>query len=287
MVVDTMVLVVASGLVFASVVVASLASYAPIKGRAGLYLQSRVNEAKFSLEDMFVVLSHHRLWFLHVIAPVVLGLVGLLVTRSWYGGAACAAVGLAVPKGLLRFLRFSRAKKFHGQLVDCLLVLSSCLRAGLSMMQSFNVIAEEMPSPINQEFGLLLKETRMGVTLDEAAAHLRQRMPSDDLNLFVTAILVARETGGDVTAIFTRLVETLRDRKKIRERIHTLTFMAKLQAVIMGCLPFAFSVAIYSIDPTHFGFFLTDPTGKLMLGGVVMVQLFGAYLFLRFSRSPL
>jgi len=282
-----MILVAIYGLLFGSVALASWASYAPTQRRANQYLQQRIDEAKFSLEDMFVVLSHHRLLHMHIIAPIVLGLGGWVVTNRWFIGLAGAAVGLIVPKLMLRYLRFSRTKKFHGQLVDCLLLLSSCLRAGLSMMQSFNVVAEEMPPPISQEFGLLLKETRMGVAIDEATAHLRHRMPSDDLNLFVTAVMVARETGGDITTIFTRLVETLRERKKIRERIKTLTFMAKLQALIMGALPFAFSAMIYSIDRSHFEFFLTDPTGKVMLAGVITVQLFGAYLFLRFSKSPL
>lgn len=282
-----MILLAIYGLLFGAVAVASLAGYGPVKQRASLYLQQRVEEAKFNLEDMFVVLSHHRLLHLHIVAPFVLGLGAWVATGVWYAGLVGAGIGAVLPKGMLRYLRYDRAKKFHGQLVDCLLLLSSCLRAGLSMMQAFTVVAEEMPAPISQEFGLLLKETRMGVPVDEAAAHLRQRMPSDDLNLFVASVMVARETGGDITAIFARLVETLRERKKIRERIKTLTFMAKLQAALMGALPFAFSIAIYSIDRSHFNFFLTDPTGKLMLAAVVTVQLFGTYLFLRFSRSPL
>jgi len=192
-----------------------------------------------------------------------------------------------VPKLTVPFVKAKRNKLFHTQLVDGLLLLSSCLRAGLSMLQSFTVIAEEMPAPINQEFGLILKETRMGINLDEAMTHFKQRMPSDDTGLFVTAVLVARESGGDVTAIFTRLVETLRERKKIREKIKTLTFMARMQAVVMALLPIAFSYSVSKIDPNHFTFFLNDPVGKLLLAGIVVIQIFGAYLFLRFSRSPL
>ena len=282
-----MILLAAFGLLFGSVALASVASYTPVKQRLSQYLQQRIDEARFNLEDMFVVLSHHRLMHMHLFAPVVLGVGGWIVTNRWYVGLLGAGLGLVVPKLMLRYLRYDRAKKFHGQLVDCLLLLSSCLRAGLSMMQSFTVVAEEMPPPLSQEFGLLLKETRMGVPIDEATAHLRSRMPSDDLNLFVTAVMVARETGGDITAIFARLVETLRERKKIREKIKTLTFMARLQAMLMGALPFGFSATIYSIDKSHFTFFLTDPLGKVLLAGVILVQLLGAWMFLRFSRSPL
>ena len=127
----------------------------------------------------------------------------------------------------------------------------------------------------------------MGVSLDEAMVHFRQRIPSDDTTLFVTAVLVARETGGDVTSIFTQLVETLRERKKIKEKIKTLTFMARMQGIVMGILPVAFSYATYRMDPDHFGFFLHDPLGRMILVGVIGVQCFGALLFMRFSKSPL
>jgi len=215
------------------------------------------------------------------------GLAGWLLTASWIVAVAAAALGLLAPRMIVNLMKVQRNKKFHAQLVDSLLLLSSCLRAGLSMLQAFTVVTEEMPAPISQEFGLILKETRMGVSLDEAMIHFRHRIRSDDTNLFVTAVLVARETGGDVTAIFTRLVETLRERKKIKEKIKTLTFMARLQGIVMGLLPIAFSYATYSMDRSHFQFFLTDPLGRLLLLGVVVVQLFGAFLFMRFSRSPI
>jgi tight adherence protein B len=196
-------------------------------------------------------------------------------------------LGLMVPKAMVPLMKAKRYNMFHGQLVDGLLMISSCVRAGLSMVQAFTVLAEEMPAPISQEFGLLLKETRMGVNLDEAMIHFRERMPSDDTNLFVTAVLVARETGGDITAIFTRLVDTLRERKKIKEKIKTLTFMARMQAVVMAMLPVVFSLVIHKMDPNHFKFFLTDTAGQIMLACIVVVQIFGAFLFMRFSRSPL
>ncbi len=275
------------GLMFGSVAIAGMASYPPLVQRVRQYVELRASQATLQLEDMFVSLSHRRLQLMYVLAPAVLGLVLWVISMSWWLGVVGVGLGLLVPKAMVPAMKARRYKQFHGQLVDGLLLLSSCVRAGLSMIQAFTVLAEEMPPPINQEFGLLLKETRMGVSLDEAMIHFRQRMLSDDTNLFVTAVLVARETGGDVTAIFTRLVETLRERKKIKEKIKTLTFMARMQAVVMGMLPVVFSFVVYKMDPNHFLFFLHDPVGKLLLAGVVVVQIFGAYLFMRFSKSPL
>ncbi|MDP3703204.1 MAG: type II secretion system F family protein [Candidatus Omnitrophota bacterium] len=288
MLTETLMLAMISGLIFGSVAIAGLATYPPLLTNVKLYVDRRATDARIQLDDIFVNLSQYRLKLLYVAAPLVLGLLFWVLSGGrWLVAAAGFSLGLVVPKLTVPFVKAKRNKTFHAQLVDGLLLLSSCLRAGLSMLQSFTVIAEEMPTPINQEFGLILKETRMGINLDEAMTHFKQRMPSDDTSLFVTAVLVARESGGDVTAIFARLVETLRERKKIREKIKTLTFMARMQAVVMALLPIAFSYTVAKIDPNHFTFFLHDPVGKLLLAGIVVLQLFGAYLFIRFSRSPL
>ena len=287
MLTDTLMLTMISGLIFGSVTIAGLATYPPLLTNVKLYVDRRATDARIQLEDIFVNLSQYRLKFLYAAAPVILGLVFWLVSGQWLAAVVGFSLGLVVPKLTVPFVKAKRNKLFHTQLVDGLLLLSSCLRAGLSMLQGFTVVAEEMPAPLNQEFGLILKETRMGINLEEAMTHFKQRMPSDDTGLFVTAVLVARESGGDITAIFTRLVETLRERKKIREKIKTLTFMARMQAVVMAILPFAFSYAVYNIDRNHFTFFLNDPVGKALLVGIVMLQLFGGYLFIRFSRSPL
>lgn len=275
------------GLVFGSVVLLGLASYAPMLERVGGFYRSRMEEGRMRLEDMFMDLSLNRLALLHYGAPIGLGLLGWGLTGMWPVGLISGGVGVVIPKAVIRQVGRHRRNAFHAQLVDCLLLLSSCLRAGLSILQSFSVVAEEMPPPIGQEFGLVIKESRMGVSLDQAMSHFKERMPSDDTTLFVSAVLVARQTGGDVTAIFARLVETLRERKKIRERVKTLTFMAKMQGIVMASLPVLFSVAVYTMDKNHFRFFLTDPSGKLLLAAVAGMQFFGAYLFMRFSKSPL
>lgn len=272
---------------FGSLALLGLAGYPPLLERGKAYLAKRAAEAGVQLEDIFLTIPQRKLASLHVLAPLGTALLGWLISQNLFMALGGAAVGVVVPKIFIQQMKAQRRKKFHAQLVDSLLLISSCLRAGLSMPQSFTVVAEEMQAPISQEFGLVLKETRMGVNLDEALVHFKQRMPSDDTTLFVTGVLIARESGGDITSIFGRLVETMRDRRKVKEKIKTLTFMARLQGIVMGLLPVVFMFVTYSIDRNHFDFFLKDPTGKLMLAGVIVTQLFGAYLFMRFSRSPI
>jgi len=274
-------------LCFGSAVVLGLAGFSRVVKALQHYIKLRVQEASHQLGDIFVQMPAEKLRMLHLVAPPAAGALFWLASSQWMAGLAGVCLGLFIPKLVVRHLARTRVKTFHAQLVDGLLLLSSCLRAGLSMVQSFTVLAEEMPPPISQEFGLMLKETRMGVSLDEALVHLRQRMPSDDLNLFVTAVLVARETGGDITLIFTQLVETLRERKKVRERVKTLTFMARMQGIVMGLLPVAFAYTAYTTNPNHFKYFTDVANGRILLAVVVGLELMAAVLFMRFSRAPL
>ncbi len=258
-----------------------------VERRSEAYVNKNVEQANLQLEDMFIASSTARLKLLYLIAPPIAALMAWSLTGQPYAMAVGVALGLIGPNIWIRYLKKNRYSRFHNMLVDTLLLISSCLRAGLSMLQSFTVVAEEMPAPASQEIGLVLKEIRMGVSLEDAMVHFRKRMPSDEVNLFVTAVLVARETGGDVTLIFAKLVETLRERKKIKEKILTLTFMAKAQGVVMGCLPIFFLFVVYRIDPRHIQFFFHDPVGQLVFGGVCIVQLVVLVMMLHFSKSPM
>lgn len=282
-----MLLLLTYSLCFSSAALAGVISYPPLRERLATYLRQRATEATAELSTMFLNLPNRAVWLLYGVSPVVCGLLFWLASGNAVIGLIGAAFGVALPKLILLQARRTYVKRFHAQLVDGLLLLSSSLKAGLSMTQAFTVVAEEMPPPIALEFGLILKEIRMGVNLDEAMAHLKQRMPLDDVTLFTTAVLVGRETGGDITQVFRRLVETLRERKKLKERIKTLTFMARMQGVIMAMLPVVFAFLVYRIDPRHFQFFLSTELGRVLLAAIVLLQVIGMLLFVRFSRSPL
>ncbi len=258
-----------------------------LERRSTGFVDSRVNQAQVELQDMFLNWDPARLRLFYLLTPVVCGLLAWMLSGMLIGLVGGAVVGIVLLRIWLRVLHAQRQKKFQGMLVDTLLLISSCVRAGLSMLQAFTVVAEEMPAPASQEIGLLLKEIRMGVSMEDALDHFRKRMPSEEVTLFVTAVLVARETGGDITTIFTKLVETLRERKKIKEKILTLTFMAKAQGLVMAMLPMIFMYIVYKMDPSHVRFFFVDPLGQLFFAGVVVAQLIGAFLFFRFSRSPM
>lgn len=282
-----MTLLLAYGLFFGATALAAHAAYPDVSARFLNYVNRQAIKASTELGDIFLNPSQRMIWFLYALSPIIVGVAALLISGHFIVGLIGLAFGILVPKMILRQMRRNYHKKFHVQLVDALLLLSSSLKAGLSMTQAFTVVVEEMPSPVSQEFGLILKESRMGVNLDEAMLHLKQRMPGDDVSLFVTAVLVARETGGDITAVFARLVETIRERRKLKERISTLTFMARFQGFVMAMLPVAFGMLVYQMNKDYFLFFVNEPLGRMLTVWIVVLQLVGMVLYARFSRSPI
>ena len=280
-------LLLAYGMGFGSVAVAVFTTYPQLIQRFMDYVDRQSAMAAAEMSDIFLNPSQRMIWILYAAAPLITGLLLFAATGRLVFGLLGLIFGIFVPKAIVKQARARHKKKFHDQLVDGLLLLSSSLKAGLSMTQAFTVVAEEMPAPISQEFGLILKESRMGVNIDEAMLHMKHRVPGDDVSLFVTAVLVARETGGDITRVFGRLVETLRDRKKLKERIATLTFMARMQGFVMAMLPFAFGFLVYQMNRDYFKFFLFDPMGRMLSAAIVLLQVIGGFLYFRFSRSPM
>jgi len=234
--------------------------------------------------EMFIFLKKETLAILYVVIPLVLGILGFLLTRKLLVSLAGVAVGIASPFVMVRFMNSRRKSKFSSQLGDGLMIMSSCLKGGLTLVQSFEVLAEEMDPPIGQEVSLLVREIKVGVSLEEALVRLDKRMVSEEMSLITSAILVARETGGDLTKVFSRLIETIRDRMKLKEMIETLTLQARLQAVVISLLGPIFAMVVLKINPNHFEIMWQNEIGKLLLIAAGFLQLIGIILIVIFGK---
>lgn len=256
-----------SVLTFASVGLISYAMSPEVAERGMRHVSSKAHWASGQLSDMFVDVPRRKLMLAIGASPLAGIVIGLLLFPGMgkMGALIGGAVGIVLPQIVVKVMGKQRQSRFQRQLVDCLMVLSSSLKAGLSMLQAIEVAVQEMPPPASQEFGLVLKENKMGVPLNDAVEHLKKRMPSEDLVLIVTAVLVARETGGDVTEVFTKLIETIRERQKFKERIKTLTVIPRVQAIIMACLPIVFAIFSYQMSPAYFQPFFRDEFGQMLL----------------------
>ncbi|MDP2941488.1 MAG: type II secretion system F family protein [Candidatus Omnitrophota bacterium] len=246
--------------------------------------KKRIDKITPKLDRMFIDVPLNKLIILDVLAPLITGGLGWIFFRNLILAAGAAGAGLLVPLFMVKRMEAGRRQKFAGQLVDGLMILSSSLKAGLSLLQAFETLVEEMPAPISQEFSLAIRQMQMGVTLEEALLSLKRRMRLDELDLMVTAMLVARETGGDLTITFSRVINTIQERNKLIGRVKALCIQAKLQGIIMSALPVLFGLFVYKTNPAFFDVFLKDPVGKALLIYAFISEALGIVFIRKFSK---
>jgi tight adherence protein B len=153
--------------------------------------------------------------------------------------------------------------------------MSNALRAGFSISQAFESVAESDMHPISDEFALLLQQMRVGMSFDDALASLDKRIGSDDLTLVVTAIDIARKTGGNLTEIFDSISETIRARMRIERKVRTLTAQGRLQGIIVSLMPFFLCGVMAVMKPGMMIPFLTSLNGIVCLAGASVMVLIG------------
>ncbi|NCD08172.1 MAG: type II secretion system F family protein [Negativicutes bacterium] len=168
-----------------------------------------------------------------------------------------------------------RRKKFNSQIADALVLISSSLRSGYSFMQAIEMVSREMHPPISEEFYRVLREINLGVTTDEAMNHMAERINSVDLDLVVTAVLIQRQIGGNLTEILDNIANTIRERVKIAGHIRTLTAQGRLSGAIISLLPIVMAFVIYIINPNYIMPLFTQTAGYWMLIMAAVSEIFG------------
>ncbi|MDD5584945.1 MAG: type II secretion system F family protein [Candidatus Omnitrophica bacterium] len=246
--------------------------------------QKKAQKTAAQFEEMFIFVRRKVLIYLYIIVPMTVGSLAFILSRQLWVTLLALVIGALIPLWVVNIMDRRRRKKFVVQLVDGLMIMNSCLKGGLTLVQSFEVLADEMTAPIGQEISLLNREIKVGVPLEEALMRLDKRMPSEEMTLVSSAILVARETGGDLTKVFSRLVETIRDRIKLKELVTTLTLQARLQSIIISLLGPVFFVVVRKIRPDHFDIMWSSELGRLLLLIALILQILGIVLIIVFGK---
>jgi len=187
-----------------------------------------------------------------------------------------AAVLGTLPMLWVLWRRKRRLKQFAAQLPDALEMIARGLRSGQSLGFGFNCVAEEMSDPISREFRQAFEEQNLGVPLEETLRDLAERVPNLDLKFFVTAVILQRQTGGDLAEILDKIGALIRDRFRIWGQVQALTGEGRLSGVVLLALPFVLFFAVYQLNPDYLMILFTDPMGKQMLAAAIIMQVVGA-----------
>jgi tight adherence protein B len=266
---------------FCAAVLLSLIVINALRDAAKAYQKRYVNETGQQLEEMFLLFAPEQLLVLSLLASFLGVVAAKALGMSWLVSLLLGACGWYVPKVWLVVARRRRFKKFEDQLMEALATLSNSMRAGFSLIQALEMCAREMNPPLSQEFGLMLREHRLGVSLDAALNNLSRRIPSKNLDLVVTSILIARSTGGNLAEVFTSISATMRNIRVIEGKIDSLTAQGKLQAIVIGLLPIAMGWLMFQLDPGMMGILFTDPIGWGILGLIAVLEGVGTFLIWR------
>lgn len=204
--------------------------------------------------------------------PLYLIPVGLAIS------CAFSFAAFRLPSLIVNHLKAKRLEKFNLQLLEALPMMANALRAGFSINQAFESVAEGTDAPMKQEVSLFLQQLRVGVSFSEALAAFDQRVGSEDLTLICTAIDIARRSGGNLTEIFDTIAETIRARLRIRQHIKTLTAQGRLQGFIIGTMPFLLGIGMTIFKPKLMIPFVFSFAGAGILLAVVILVALGGWM---------
>ena len=205
----------------------------------------------------------------------------LLLLVGQQGGPLTAAlatiVGAAAPFMVLRTMRRKRQRKFEDQLPEAIDMIVNAMRAGFSFQAALKFVGDEVPAPLGDEFTRVYDEQRLGADIRAALLGMQDRVNTLDAKMFVTSLLIQRETGGNLSEVLSGLASLIRERAALRGQVDTLTAEPKFSGRVLSLLPVAAFFALYYLNRPMMEPMFTNPTGRMILlyaGGSIMVGYF-------------
>ncbi len=214
-------------------------------------------------------------------------IIGLYALGYAHSGIILALVGFLAPALFVRIHQNRRRTKFIMQLADALMLLTNSLRSGYGFLKGLELVAKEMGDPISKELNRMLREINLGSTVDQALTNLGKRINSQDLDIVISAYLIQKDVGGNLTEIMEKVAETIRERLRIQGDIRVLTAQGRLSGLIVGLLPAVLFLFFFLKAPDYFEPLFGPPTahmggldvpyGVIMLICAVIWQLIGGF----------
>jgi len=226
-----------------------------------LPLAARISQAGLTWSKRRFFLTAGAFGFVGFFALLAAG-AGLLAAL----GAGFAA-GCGLPLWLLSFLKKRRLARFLNGFPDAVDVIVRGIKAGLPLLDSLKLIAEESEEPIRGEFRAIIETQTIGMPLGEACLKLYERMPVPEANFFGIVIFIQQRAGGNLSEALGNLSRVLRDRKRMKAKIQAMSMEAKASAMIIGALPLVVMTLVYLTTPSYIAILFTDPLGHAMLAG--------------------
>lgn len=232
-------------------------------------------QLKRVLDQADLQITVTRLVMFSMMAAILAALAASMLTVSLLIIVIIGLVGAAIPFIHVFWMRRKRFDKFLEHLPDALELMSRALSAGHAFSEALHMVSTEMPDPIAAEFRKTYEEQNLGLSLKLALENLTQRMPLLDLRLCVTAILIQRETGGNLAEILEKVAVTIRERFRILGDLKTLTTSSRLSAWLLCGLPIFVAVAVTAMNPDYMSVLWKDQRGHKLIAAAMLMQMAG------------
>jgi tight adherence protein B len=193
-------------------------------------------------------------------------------------GLSAGIAGLQLPPIIFKSMYEKRCGLFVDQMVDALTIMANGVKSGSNPQQAMQRVVEIMGNPVAAEFGQVITQTQFGQSFEEALTDLGERIPRPDVQMFVTAINILKETGGNMSETFETIVSTIRERQKLEKKIAAMTAQGIMQGIIVTCIPFVLMAVFYFIDPTFIMPMFTTTLGWILLAAMLGLQIIGGVM---------
>ncbi len=222
-----------------------------------------------------------------IIGAVVGSVIGLTFRPLGFLSLSIICTGLllgSLPSLYLRFKRRKRLAQFEEQLPEALDFLARSMRAGHAFSISLEMLGQESPDPLGQEFRVLFNEQNLGATIDAALKNFAGRVPLLDVRLFVSSVLLQKQTGGNLSEILIRLAYVIRERFRLRGQVRAASAHGRMTAGVLTALPMVLVIALLFIAPGYLQGMANDSDGKYMIVGAIVAQALGYYVMRRITN---
>jgi tight adherence protein B len=214
-----------------------------------------------------------------VVFSVVFAAIGAigaqLATGQWPLAVVAALAAGSLPTVFLVHKRSMRLRKFEEQFPEALDLLARALRAGHAFQTALGMAGDELKAPVGPEFKKTFDQQNFGLPLRDALHQLSERIPLLDVRFFVTAVLIQRETGGNLSEILDNLAHVVRERFKILRQVRVYTAHGRFTAFVLLSLPAVLAVVLYSMNPKEMNLLLEESVGQMMIMAVIVMQSIG------------
>jgi tight adherence protein B len=232
------------------------------------------------VEQSGVQISMSALLLIAFALALVFGFIAASVLRLAVGWLLGGALGFSLPFVFLRIKRTRRLRKFEEAFPEALDLMARALKAGHAFATGLKMVADEMEEPVGPEFRKTFDEQNFGLPLKDALSNLTVRIPLLDVRFFSTAVLIQRETGGNLSEILENLAHVVRERFKILRQVRVYTAHGRLTGYVLLALPVFLAIALSFINPDHMQLLFREPIGHLLLAATVVMQTVG-YFWIR------